>query len=54
MKRAQRRDAVLNEKFDFRPKLASCETPVDATHCTADFDPSVETTNMSVNEIING
>lgn len=54
MKRAQRRDAVLNEKFYFRQNLTLCETPTNSTHCTVDFDPSVKTTNMTVNEIING
>ncbi|KAH7718887.1 Glutamate--cysteine ligase catalytic subunit [Aphelenchoides avenae] len=54
MKRAQRRDAVLNEKLLFRARLATCDTPPEAKQGLASRDPSFETVDMTVNEIVNG
>lgn len=53
MKRAQRRNAVLNEKLFFRKRIATCNSPPCAkgTGCGVDCDEVVE---MTVNEIING
>ncbi|KAI6242247.1 Glutamate--cysteine ligase [Aphelenchoides fujianensis] len=54
MKRAQTRDAVLNQKLHFRSKLANCDTPPDAKNGVPTKTPDLETTEMSINEIING
>jgi len=54
MKRAQKRDAVLNEKLHFRPTLATCETPPEARTCGIAKDPCFDTVEMTVNEIVNG
>lgn len=54
MKRAQRRNAVLEQKLLFRRGLATCVTPPEvkkAACCTA---PSEDIVEMTVNEIING
>ncbi|KAI6180554.1 Glutamate--cysteine ligase [Aphelenchoides besseyi] len=54
MKRAQVRDAVLNQKLHFRSKLANCDTPPEANHGVPTKTPDLETTEMTINEIING
>lgn len=54
MKRAQARDAVLTQKLHFRSKLANCDTPPEANHGNTTKAPSLETTEMTINEIING
>lgn len=55
MQRAQRRNAVLKEKFCFRSKLATCNTPADKKECPLENkDPDYEMQEMTVNEIING
>jgi glutamate--cysteine ligase catalytic subunit len=54
MKRAQKRDAVLNEKLHFRSKLATCDTPPEAKKAGVAKEPSYETVEMTVNEIVNG
>lgn len=54
MKRAQKRDAVLNKKFLFRNKLATCNTPPEARQNCPAKDPSFETVEMTINEIVNG
>ena len=55
MKRAQFRDAVLNEKFHFRSKLATCHTPTEPKKCGGiGRVPEFETSEMSVDQIING
>lgn len=53
MKRAQRRNAVLEQKLLFRKRIATCNSPPCAkgAGCTLDSDDVVE---MTVNEIING
>lgn len=52
MKRAQTRDAVLNQKLHFRSKLATCDAPPEVKG--AHKAPSLETVEMTINEIING
>lgn len=55
MQRAQRRNAILEEKFCFRSKLATCDTPADEKQCPLENkDPDYEMVEMTVNEIING
>lgn len=52
MQRAQKRDAVLNQKFWFRKDLAAQSSPEATTkNSTADQDICVE---MTIDEIING
>uniref|UniRef100_A0A1I8A3E1 Glutamate--cysteine ligase n=1 Tax=Steinernema glaseri TaxID=37863 RepID=A0A1I8A3E1_9BILA len=55
MKRAQKRDAVLKEKFFFRRGLANCDTAPDTkktANCKTPDDNDV--VEMSIAEIING
>lgn len=57
MKRSQRRDAVLKEKFFFRPKLTNLPQPcstnkIEGIMC--DSKPNFDTVEMTINEIING
>jgi len=54
MKRAQTRDAVLHQKLHFRSKLANCDAPPEANQGSTTKAPSLETTEMTINEIING
>uniref|UniRef100_A0A915D7R7 Glutamate--cysteine ligase n=1 Tax=Ditylenchus dipsaci TaxID=166011 RepID=A0A915D7R7_9BILA len=54
MERAQQRDAVLNQKFHFRSKLATCNTPVEAKQCIPIQPVPDVTVEMTANEIING
>ncbi|VDM50467.1 unnamed protein product [Toxocara canis] len=54
MKRAQRRNAVLEQKLFFRKGLATCSTPPDGKKVAACKTPSAEIVEMTVNEIING
>uniref|UniRef100_A0A0K0EM21 Glutamate--cysteine ligase n=1 Tax=Strongyloides stercoralis TaxID=6248 RepID=A0A0K0EM21_STRER len=51
MEKAQKRDAVLNEKFIFRKKLFSCQSTSEASQVCEKDDIYAE---MTVNEIING
>lgn len=53
MKRAQRRNAIMEQKLLFRKGIATCNSPPCArgAGCTLDSDDVVE---MTVNEIING
>nr|CAD7419820.1 unnamed protein product [Timema poppensis] len=53
MKRAQKRDAVLNEKFWFRKNITTCVSPPEATSCCQTSDTDIYT-SLSVNHIING
>nr|CAD7595628.1 unnamed protein product [Timema genevievae] len=53
MKRAQKRDAVLNEKFWFRKNITTCVSPPEATSCCQTSDTDIYTA-LSVNHIING
>nr|CAD7410299.1 unnamed protein product [Timema cristinae] len=53
MKRAQKRDAVLNEKFWFRKNITTCVSPPEATSCCQTSDTDLYT-SLSVNHIING
>lgn len=54
--KAQKRDAVLNEKFWFRKDLTTCESPPEAaayiSKCCSGY--RCEYTQMTVDEIING
>ena len=55
MKLAQKRDAVLNQKLQFRNKLVRCEVDANGKrNVNHEIPPSFDTTEMSVNEIING
>jgi len=54
MQRAQRRDAVLNEKFLFRRGLATCNTPPEAKTVACCREPSDDIVEMTINEIVNG
>ncbi|KAI1727434.1 glutamate-cysteine ligase domain-containing protein [Ditylenchus destructor] len=60
MKRSQTRDAVLNQKFYFRPKLVTCNTPSECTAPRHDEtengvnNTTVNMVEMTANEIING
>lgn len=51
MQRAQKRDAVLNQKFWFRKDLAAQSSNSTAAPPTAPEDSCIE---LSINEIING
>lgn len=51
MQRAQKRDAVLNQKFWFRKDVASQNTGNNSAQTTASSETCVE---MTINEIING
>ena len=52
---AQKRDAVLNEKLQFRNKLVTCEMGPDGKRVVrGECEPCFETAEMSLNEIING
>lgn len=51
MQRAQKRDAVLNQKFWFRKDVASQNSGNNAAQISASPDNCVE---MTINEIING
>ncbi|KAI1725863.1 glutamate-cysteine ligase domain-containing protein [Ditylenchus destructor] len=54
MKRAQKRDAVINQKFHFRPKLSSDE-PFKPTECgMKELDPPLGTMELTIDQIING
>lgn len=52
MQRAQKRDAVLNQKFWFRKDLAS-QNSTSSDTCTAPVEGQTYT-EMTINEIING
>ncbi|KAG8198502.1 hypothetical protein JTE90_017368 [Oedothorax gibbosus] len=53
--KAQKRDAVLNEKFWFRRDLTTCDSPPVATACMASCSPDeCLYTQMTINEIVNG
>ncbi|GFS80159.1 glutamate--cysteine ligase catalytic subunit [Nephila pilipes] len=54
--KAQKRDAVLTEKFWFRKDLTTCESPPEATAYMAECcNPNeCQYTQMTINEIING
>ncbi|GIY57581.1 glutamate--cysteine ligase catalytic subunit [Caerostris darwini] len=54
--KAQKRDAVLTEKFWFRKDLTTCESPPEATAYMAECCSAAECqyTQMTINEIING
>ncbi|CAL1290589.1 unnamed protein product [Larinioides sclopetarius] len=54
--KAQKRDAVLTEKFWFRKDLTTCESPPEATAYMAECCCPAECqyTEMTINEIING
>lgn len=59
MKRATRRDAVLKEKFHFRPKLANCQHTPEGKPCIegrppAEPEPDYDTVEMTIDEIVNG
>ncbi|CAI4222007.1 unnamed protein product [Auanema sp. JU1783] len=55
MKRAQKRDAVLYEKFFFRKSLATCKSAPESLKGTAKCgQPSSDIEEMDINEIING
>jgi glutamate--cysteine ligase catalytic subunit len=51
MKRAQKRDAILNQKFWFRKDLVSQSSPTDAESTAGQEQICVE---MTIGEIING
>ncbi|GBN00316.1 Glutamate--cysteine ligase catalytic subunit [Araneus ventricosus] len=54
--KAQKRDAVLTEKFWFRKDLTTCESPPEATAYMAECccPDECQYTQMTINEIING
>ncbi|CAD6198734.1 unnamed protein product [Caenorhabditis auriculariae] len=55
MKRAQKRDAVLSQKFFFRKDLATCSSAPDSLDETAECgSPSSGVAEMTVTEIVNG
>lgn len=55
MKRAQRRNAVLEQKLFFRKGITTCKTPPQAKNvCNCVVSGSDEVVEMTVNEIING
>ncbi|XP_035223286.1 glutamate--cysteine ligase catalytic subunit-like isoform X2 [Stegodyphus dumicola] len=56
LSKAQKRDAVLHEKFWFRKDLTTCESPPEAAAYMAECCSSDECqyTLMTINEIING
>lgn len=54
LSKAQKRDAVLNEKFWFRTDLTTCESPPEAAAYMAECCNPCNYTLMTVNEIING
>ncbi|EYC05040.1 hypothetical protein Y032_0084g1747 [Ancylostoma ceylanicum] len=56
MKRAQKRDAVLNQKFLFRKSLATCVSAPKDNKVSANCGgkPSEDIEEMTINEIING
>lgn len=55
MKRAQKRDAVLRERFHFRRGLPTCQSPPEAPMHTAVHGTSSQDIElMTIDEIING
>ncbi|MFH4976819.1 hypothetical protein AB6A40_003528 [Gnathostoma spinigerum] len=54
MKRAQRRNAVLEQKLWFRKGLSTCDTPPEAHMISSCARPPEDMVEMTVNEIING
>ncbi|CAJ0585705.1 unnamed protein product, partial [Mesorhabditis spiculigera] len=60
MKRAQKRDAVLEQKFFFRKGVATCRHPPDeagggdSAACTVGNAKSEDIEEMTINEIVNG
>lgn len=54
MKRAQLRNAVMEQKLLFRKGLATCSTPPEGRKAACCIAPSEDIVEMSVNEIING
>jgi glutamate--cysteine ligase catalytic subunit len=54
MKRAQKRDALLQEEFYFRKDITTCVSPPAATSCCHASDCSDVYTPMTVDQIING
>lgn len=56
MNRAQKRDAVLTEKFLFRKGLATCHSAPEVGNCNTSpgVIPNENIEEMSINEIVNG
>ncbi|VDM53159.1 unnamed protein product [Angiostrongylus costaricensis] len=54
MKRAQKRDAVISEKFLFRKSLATCKSTPDQNGSPRCGAPSEDIEEMTINQIING
>uniref|UniRef100_A0A914V6Y5 Glutamate--cysteine ligase n=1 Tax=Plectus sambesii TaxID=2011161 RepID=A0A914V6Y5_9BILA len=54
MQRAQKRDAVLNQKFYFRKGLVTCNTPPEAKKVACCTAPSENIIEMTIEEIISG
>lgn len=54
MKRAQKRNAVMDQKLFFRKGLSTCKTPPGGNRAACCTPASEEVIEMSINEIING
>lgn len=54
MKNAQKRGAVLNEKFWFRKDITTCVSPPEASKCCGKTNRCDVYDAMSINQIING
>ncbi|GMT13059.1 hypothetical protein PFISCL1PPCAC_4356, partial [Pristionchus fissidentatus] len=54
MKRAQKRDAVLNQKFHFRKGLSTCKSSPEGGNGQCDGESQGEIAEMSIKEIICG